>query len=174
MEEGKTIHDEDQYVIIGKIKDTYGLKGELRVDPYLESRHWKKLKRIFLKRRGGGYVPFPLEFVKLHDKDVVLRFEGYEHISQVEGFKGAKIFLPKGELPKRGKDEYYHFELYGLDVYTEGGKFIGKITGVLEQKPYDLLEIEDGKLYIPFVGALVKKIDLQKGKVIVDEVLSEL
>ncbi|MFN3871059.1 MAG: ribosome maturation factor RimM [Aquificaceae bacterium] len=174
MKEKRAIHEEDQHVIIGKVKDTYGLRGELRVEPYLEGKHWRKLKRVFLKRKGGDYVPFPLEFVKSHGKDIILRFEGYSHISQVEGFKGAKIFLPKKELPKRGKDEYYYFELYGLDVYTEGGKFMGKVTGVWEQKPYDLLEIEEGKLYIPFVGALVKKVDLKKGRVIVDEALSQI
>ena len=42
------------------------------------------------------------------------------------------------------------------------------------QKPYDLLEIDYGRLYIPFVKALVKEVKLEEGKVIVDESLSEV
>ncbi|MFN7065301.1 MAG: ribosome maturation factor RimM [Aquificaceae bacterium] len=174
MERERSINEEDQYVVIGKIKDTYGLKGELKVEPYLHPKHWKRIKRVYLRRRGGDYVAFPISFLKPHGKALVLRFKGFDHIEQVDGFRGAKVFLPREELPKRKKDEYYYFELEGLEVFTKGGKHIGRITGVCEQKPYDLLEIDGGRLYIPFVEALVKKVMLKEGKVIVEEMLSEL
>ncbi|RMH05633.1 MAG: 16S rRNA processing protein RimM, partial [Aquificota bacterium] len=162
-------------VVVGKIVDTYGLKGELKVEPYLEAKHWKKLKRVFLKRKGGPYVPFEVERVRPHGKDkLLLKFVGYDHLSSVEGFRSAHIYLPKEELPKRGKDQYYYFELEGLEVFTEGGKRLGKITGVLSHKPYDLLEIDQGKTYIPFVKALVKEVRLKEGKLLVSHILEEL
>ncbi len=175
MQENRTINEENHYVVIGRVLDTYGLKGELKVQTYLEKKHWSKIKKVFLKRKGGGYVSFPVEYVKAHGKDqLILKFEGYNRIEEVEGFKGAKVFLPKGELPRRKKGEYYYFELEGLEVFTEGGKYMGRVSGIVEQKPYDLLALDGGRLYIPFVDALVKDVKLKEGKVIVSDILAEL
>lgn len=168
-------NEEDQYVVIGRVVDTYGLKGDLKVEPYLEPKHWHKIKRVFLKHKQRGYVAFDVATVKPHGNHLLLlHFEGYDSLPQVERFKGAKIFLPKEKLPAKKKDEYYYFELEGLEVFTEGGKFLGRITGILEQKPYDLLEVDEGRLYIPFVKALVKEVKLEEGRLIVEENLSEL
>lgn len=155
--------------------DTYGLGGELKVQPYLEASHWPSLKKVFLKRKGGDYVPFEVRSLRRHGGgEIILRFEGCESIAHAERFKGAKLFLPKEELPRKARGEYYYYELEGLEVFTEKGKFMGRVTGVVEQKPYDLLEVEGGKLYIPFVRRLVKRVKLREGKLIVDRLLEEL
>ena len=167
-------NDKSQYVVIGRIKDTYGLQGGLRVEAYLEPKHWKRIKRVFLKRKSGEYVAFHISKLKAHNKDIILYFEGLDSIDKVEGFRGAKVLLPSLELPKKKGDEYYYFEIEGLEVFTEGGKHLGTITGILEQKPYDLLEVDKGRLYIPFVKELVKDVRLKEGKLIVDERLSYL
>ncbi|MDM7266173.1 MAG: ribosome maturation factor RimM [Aquificaceae bacterium] len=175
MERESVGNEENQYVVIGKVLDTYGLRGDLKVEPYLDPKHWQKIKRVFLKHKQKGYVPFNIAMLRPHgNRMLIMHFEGYDSLPQVEGFRGAKVFLPKEEIPKRKKDEYYYFELEGLKVFSQDGKFLGKITGIVEQKPYDLLEIDNGKLYIPFVKALVKEVKLEEGKVIVDESLSEL
>ena len=169
------INEKNQYVVIGKLLDTYHLKGELKVEAYLGLEHWQGLEEVFLKRKGGDYVPFKVVSLKPHGKgQLILRFEGCDSVSKAEEYKGAKIFLPKERLPKKRRGEYYYFELEGLEVFTEGGKSMGRVTGVVEQKPYDLLEVEGGRLYIPFVKTLVKKVDLKGGKVIVKEELSEI
>lgn len=61
-----------------------------------------------------------------------------------------------------------------MEVFTESGRHMGRVSGVVEQKPYDLLEIDEGRLYIPFVSALVKDIKLEEGKLIVSDILAEL
>ncbi len=175
MQRERFINEENHYVVIGKVLDTYGLRGELKVQTYLDKKHWSKIKRVFLKRKGGDYVPFVVEYSKPHGKDyLILKFEGFRRLEEVEAFSGAKIFLPKAELPKRRKGEYYYFELEGLEVFTESGKHMGKVSGVVEQKSYDLLEIDEGKLYIPFVSALVKDVKLEEGRLIVSDILAEL
>ena len=175
MQEKGFVSEENQYVVVGRIADTYGLKGELKVEPYLDAKHWKSLKRVFLKRKGGSYVPFEIERVRPHNKDLlIVKFVGYDDLTSVEGFRSARIFLPKEELPKKRKDEYYYFELEGLEVFTEEGKRLGKITGIISQKPYDLLEIDGGRTYIPFVKALVKEVRLKDGKVLVSKILEGL
>lgn len=175
MQENKSINEESQFVVIGKILDVYGLKGELKVLPYLMRKHWLKIKRVFLKRKGGEYVPFWLKGVNLHGgKHLILHFEGCNSIEDAQSYRGAKVFLPRSELPRKGRNEYYYFELEGLKVFTDKGRYLGELTGVVEQKPYDLLEVDRGKLYIPFVKALVKSVQLKEGRLVVDDILSEL
>ncbi|ADO45378.1 16S rRNA processing protein RimM [Hydrogenobacter thermophilus TK-6] len=168
------MHEESQFVVIGKVVDTYGLKGEIKMESYLEKKHWKKLKEVFLKKRGGDFVPFKIEGVKLHGRYVIVKFSGCEGVDQAKNYKSAKVFLPLHQLPKRKKDEYYYFQLEGLQVYTESGKFLGKVTKVLEGKPYYLLEMDHGRGYIPFIGQMVKEVDIEGKKIKVSDMLSEI
>ncbi len=174
QKEGKG-NEENHFVVVGKILEPYGLKGELKVEPYLEGSKWKGIKRVFLKRKGGDYVPFKVELIKRHGTDkLLIKFEGFDERGRVEGFAGARVFLPANELPKTERGEYYYFELEGLEVFTEKGKRLGVVSGVVPQKPYHLLEVEGGKLYIPFVKELIKRVEKRKGKIVVSHLLEEL
>lgn len=175
MQEKEKTHEKNHYVVIGKIIDTYGLGGGLKVKAYLDRKHWKNIKRVFLKRRGGPYVPFELGSLRAHAKDqLIVKFAGFDSLEKVKGFRGAKVFLPREELPSKKRGEYYYFELEGLEVITESGKSLGRVSGVVEQKPYDLLEIDGGRTYVPFVKELVRQVKLKEGKLVVSDILSEL
>jgi 16S rRNA processing protein RimM len=175
MQKREETHEENHYVVIGKILDTYGLGGGLKLQAYLDRKRWKGIRRVYLKRRGGPYVPFELESLKAHGKDqLIVKFAGFDSLEKVKGFKGAKVFLPRKELPSKKRGEYYYFELEGLEVITESGKPLGKVSGVVEQKPYDLLEIDGGKTYVPFVKELVKDVNIEGRKLVVSNILSEL
>jgi 16S rRNA processing protein RimM len=166
--------EKSQFIVIGRIVDTYGLKGHIKVEPYLEPKYWKKLKTVFLKKKGGDYVPFSLEDIKKHGKYILVKFSGCESLESARKYASAKVFLPAYQLPKRRKDEYYYFELEGLKVYTESGKFLGKITGILETQPYCLLELDEGRGYIPFTENMVKNVDKEDKKIEVSDLLSQL
>ena len=161
--------EEKEYVVIGKIADTFGIEGELKVIPYMPLEFFENLERVYLKRRGGDYVPFEVEWVDFMDNKVILKFKGYDSIEQVEQFKGAKIFLPKEELPELSEEEYYAYELVGMDVETDKGKKLGKVERVQDIGPYDALVLQGGNLLIPFVSDIVLKVDKENKKIIVKE-----
>lgn len=165
----------DQFVIIGRVKDSFGLKGELKVDAYLPASRWKKIQKVFFKRKNGPYVPFEVEKVRSHNRgSVVLKLKGIDIKEEAEKLVGAYIYLPRGMVPPKGKDEFYFFELEGLQVVTTSGHKLGKVTGVIEGRSYFLLEVDKGRGYIPFVKELVGDVNLEKGIVYVDDRLKEL
>ena len=45
-------------------------------------------------------------------------------------FVGCKVYLPKDILKKLPEGEYYWQDIIGLDVYSEDGKYIGKIESI--------------------------------------------
>ena len=159
----------EDYIVVGKIIDTFGLEGELKVFPYLPLEFWENLREIYLKRKGGNYIPFELEWVDFMKDFVILKFKGYDNIEKVEQFKGAKVYLPRNKLPKLSEDEFYAFELVGMDVITDKGKELGKVEGIRNLGAYDALVLRNGELLIPFVSDIVLRVDKEKGEILVKE-----
>jgi len=159
----------EDYVVIGKITDTFGIEGELKVYPYLPQEFWEDLERVYLKRRGGDYVPFEIEWIDFVKNFVIIKFKGYDGIEKAQQFKGAKVYLPRKELPQLFEDEFYAFELVGMEVVTDKGKELGRVEGIRDLGAYDALVLRGGELLIPFVSDIVLSVDKEKGKIVVKE-----
>ncbi len=157
------------YVVIGRVIDTFGVRGELKVIPFAPEEIFEDLKKVYLKRVGGGYVPFKVEGVRRHKSFFLLKLKGYDSLSEAEQFKGAHLFLPEKELPERGEEEFYAYELVGMEVWTDKGRRLGKIKRVEDFGVYDMLILEDEKTMIPFVGDIVLSVDREKKKIEVRE-----
>ena len=81
--------------------------------------------------------------------------------------RGTKLEVPQEVLPPTEEDEYYVFELIGLDVVEElGGRALGKVVRVVPGVANDALELEGGIL-LPLVGECVNDIDIGAGRILV-------
>ncbi len=172
MRKGEAKYDQSQMVIVGKFRGTYGLSGWIRLEPYLDKRHWKKIKNIFLQKKTGEFVTFSIESLKAHGKDLIIKLHHIDCIESASKVASAKVFLPKEHLPKKKKGEYYYFELEGLDVYTEDGTKLGKVTGIYESQPYVFLVLDEDKLYVPFVKEIV--LEVKEDRVVVSNMMKDV
>ena len=165
----------EEFSVIGRIADTYGLKQDLKVEAYLPPKEWKDLKEVFLKRRGGDYVPFALERSRVHGKRwVLIRLKGVNSQEEAKRFVGAKLFLQRSQLPKRKEGEYYFFELEGLEVRSSEGKYLGKVSGVVDIKDTVYLEVDGGKVLIPFIKEFILDAKPEAGYLVVSSLLEDL
>jgi 16S rRNA processing protein RimM len=80
--------------------------------------------------------------------------------------RGATLAVPRDSLPTLGADEYYAFQLVGLAVEEEGGRFLGRVSDVVDYPANDVLELDSG-LSLPLVEACVRKVDLEGGRIVV-------
>ena len=80
--------------------------------------------------------------------------------------RGAALTVPRSELPPLDEDEYYAFQLVGLSVEEEGGRLLGRVSDVLNYPANDVLELDSG-VSLPLVGACVRQVDLEGGRIIV-------
>ncbi len=80
--------------------------------------------------------------------------------------RGAVLTVPRAELPPPEEDAYYVFQLVGLRVEEEGGRELGRVADVLEYPANDVLELDSG-LVLPLVGACVRQVDLDGGRIVV-------
>lgn len=80
--------------------------------------------------------------------------------------RGAELTVPRESLPPLEEDEYYTFQLVGLSVEEEGGRFLGRVSDVLDYPANDVLELDSG-LSLPLVEACVRQVDLEGGRIVV-------
>jgi 16S rRNA processing protein RimM len=80
--------------------------------------------------------------------------------------RGAQLAVPRESLPALDADEYYAFQLVGLAVEEEGGRFLGHVRDVLDYPANDVLELDSG-VSLPLVEACVQKVDLEGGRIVV-------
>jgi 16S rRNA processing protein RimM len=84
-----------------------------------------------------------------------------------EPSRGAALEIDRSALPAAGIDEYYVFQLVGLDVERADGVRLGRVAGVETGVANDVLELDSG-LLLPLVGACVRRIDLNAGTIVVE------
>ena len=80
--------------------------------------------------------------------------------------RGAPIEVPRESLPPTEEDEYYVFQLVGLDVVEEGGRTLGRVTNVAPGVANDVLEL-DSRVSLPMVEDCIREVDLERGRILV-------
>jgi 16S rRNA processing protein RimM len=81
--------------------------------------------------------------------------------------RGSELAVPRATLPQLDdEDEYYVFQLVGLDVEEENGRQLGRVREVLEYPGNDVLELDSGAS-LPLVEACVRQVDLTGRRIVV-------
>lgn len=157
-----------EQVIIGKITNTHGIKGELKVNAstdFIEERfHKGSIVRI---DDHGTMVEMIVKGHRFHKGHVLVTFEGYQDINLVEKYKGCTLYADKDvDLLEDG--EYYIGDLIGCEVYNVG-QLIGQVKDVQLYDHHDLLVVEGKqKIMIPYVDAFVKNEDIENKRIDVE------
>ncbi len=157
----------DDYLQVGVIANTHGIRGEVKVFPTTDDpARFKKLKQVFLDT-GNGYLEMKIEGVKFFKQFVILKFKGFDNINEIEKYKKRPLLVDREHAVRLKKDEYFIADLIGLTVYTEDGKLLGTLTDVLQTGANDVyvVEMEDKKeVLIPAIGECILEVDLEGRK----------
>lgn len=160
---------EDNFVI-GKIVNTQGIKGEVRVIPTTDDiTRFELLDSIFVLRRGQ-LEELEIENVRYHKQFVLLKLKGVDDMTTAEGYKNCEVQIPSEEALPCGEDEYYIRDLYGMSVYDEGGNLVGALSDVLFTGANDVYVIQrqDKKdLLLPAIKECILDVNVDEKKMTV-------
>lgn len=151
-------------ILVAEILRTQGIKGNLKIKSFTDNEdRFKKGSKLFLDDKE---VVVESSFKQ---KDAyVIKLEGYDDINEVSKFIGHELTIDEADLMDLSENEFFIFDLEGLDVYEKGAK-IGCIKEVITKVyPNDIFVIKtkDGKeVYFPALKATVENIDLENKKV---------
>lgn len=167
-------------VAIARIRRPVGLRGECIVSPFGRTLEEITVPQDILigQEEGRGLQPIRLATRRHNPQGWRCSFEGREDRTSVEDLRGMLLYVQARQLPKQDNDEYYHFELLGLTVKSLEGDVVGEVIEVHNYPTTDALEVrrhEGSSVVIPMKGDFIRKIDIEKGHILVDaEGLDEL
>ena len=155
---------------VGVISSVHGVRGEVKVFPTTDDpARFKELEEVTLDT-GKGVITLKIQGVKFLEQIVILKFEGYDHIEDIEKYKGKDLWIRREQAVKLEEGEYFIADLIGLAVKAEDGQSLGRLKDVLKTGANDVyvVEMDSGKeLLIPVIPDCIIKVDLDSGEVIV-------
>ncbi len=143
-------------VVVGRVGRPHGLDGSFFVEePSERAGTFATGATLYV---DGAPVKVVASKRGAHDRPVI-RLERRAE-------RGTALSVPRAMLPPLGEDEYYAFQLVGLAVEEEGGRLLGRVTDVVNYPANDVLELDSG-VSLPLVGACVRQVDLDGGRIVV-------
>ena len=156
-----------KYYEVGKIINTHGIKGDLKIDSYSNLDRFKKGNYIYIGEEKERFEIFTNRTSKGFE---YISLKGYLDINLVLKYKGKLVYIDETQLGDLEEDEYFYHDLIGLEVYNEDNLYRGIVVGIRELPQGDLLEVEkkDSKIaLIPFRKEFV--LDVNE-KIIIHEI----
>jgi len=159
---------------VGKIVNTHGITGEVRVissTDFPDERYTVGNKlSLFMP---GEKTPIHLTVAshRKHKTFDLLTFENHPFLQDVEKYRDGIFRIAEEDLGELEEGVYYHHEIIGCVVSTVDGAEIGTITEILVTGANDVWTVvpEKGKAqYIPFIDDVVKDIDIENKKIVID------
>lgn len=153
-----------EYLECGKIINTHGIAGAVKLDPWCDSPEvLAGLKQVFIKK-GEGYERVGVIRASVFKRFVIATLEGVNGIDAAEALRDTVLYAVREDIPLEEGDHFIS-DLIGLEVKDAGsGKVYGKLCGVINNGASDIYEIEtpDGIRMIPAVPEFVISIDPDK------------
>ncbi len=143
---------------IGKVVNTFGIKGEIKVLPYVS--YIEKVKIIYIAKQK-----MEIEKIRFQKNVAIIKIKGIDDINLVEQYIGQIVEMEEIDAPKLPKGTYYIKDLIGIDVVTDEGKLLGKLDDVITTGANDVYQV--GKILLPAIKEVIKDIDLENKKMIV-------
>lgn len=160
-----------EYLEVGQIVNTNGLKGLLKINPFTDDiTRFERLKTILVEHKKE-LLEFEIESVRYQKKQVLLKLKGIDTIEEAEKYREDYLKIKRNKEEKLPEDTYYIVDLIGLDIYTEGGELLGKLDDVFSTGSNDVYVVKnsEGKqILLPAISDVIKNIDLEQKKIVVN------
>ena len=159
-----------KYVLIGKLVNTHGLKGEVRIlsDFKYKDRVFIPGMKIYIGKDKHEEV---INGYRHHKVFEMIMMDGYNDIDQVLKYKGDYVFINKEDI-KLGDNEYLDEDIIGLNVYVKD-RLLGIVRRIDNHNGNEILYVHGEKdILIPYNFDIIENIDLKKKEMHVKDIKS--
>jgi 16S rRNA processing protein RimM len=160
-----------KYIPVGRALATHGIKGEVKFRYYNEAKEeFLRYASLFLKI-GDHYTELEVTGRRFQKGLFYVTFKGLESPDEVSTLVNRELFVREADLPHLESDEYYDYQLIGLDIVDRKNEKIGIVKALLHTKTRDLLVVTvgEGEVYVPLMEHFIVRIDLEGSSIMVDE-----
>lgn len=145
-----------EFIYIGKIVNTHGIKGEVRLlskFPY-KDKVFNKGMNIYIDKKYKEVI----NSYRRHKMFDMITLVGYDNINDILKYKGLNVYIDKNDI-MLDSNRYLDEDIIGSNVIYKGN-IIGVIKDIERYDKYSLFVILGKKEYlIPYNDNLIDKID---------------
>ena len=157
----------NQYLEVGKVTNTHGIMGEVRVQPWADSPEF--LCRFQTLYVDDAHWPIHVERARVHKNMVILKFEGVTDVPGALAMRNAILSIDRADAPLP-EGSFFLADLYGLEVRdADTGAVLGKIEDVLTLPANNVYVVRGGEreLMIPAVPQFIAETNVEQGFLLV-------
>ena len=124
-----------QYLEAGKITNTHGVRGEVRITPWADSAAFLRGFRTF-------YIdgqPVRVLRSRVHKNQLIAQLEGYDDVNAAMTLKNKVIHIDRADA-KLPEGRYFLQDLLGMRVVSDAGEALGELA--------DVLDLPQGSVYV--------------------------
>lgn len=166
------------YLQVGKIINTHGVRGEVKVIPLTDDpERFKKLKDVYIVSKDNtedslveNSNVLTICGVKISSNKIILKFKDIEKIEEAEKLKAHFIVIHRKDAVSLPEDRFFICDLEGCDVFDEADVYYGSIDRVIQTGSNDVYCVVDKnkkEILIPALKSVVKSVDIKRKKIIV-------
>ena len=158
-----------KYIRIGKIVNTHGIKGELRLLSDFKYKD-KIFKNNFIIYIGKEKCEERINTYRKHKCFDMITLIGYSNINEVLKYKGEYVFINKEDLIL-GIDEYLNEDLIGFKVIYGDYDNIS-VVGIEKYPSSDMLKVNYNDTFklIPITNGIIENIDFSKREIVLKDI----
>lgn len=161
-----------EHIVVGKIINTHGIRGEVKVFPLTDDvKRFDLLNYAYI---GEEKIKVHLESAKYYKNLAILKFEEYSNINEIEKFKNELIYIDEKERIVLPENHFFIYELINSKVFDTEMNLIGILTDIIQNASNDVYVIKDDKVkkeyLIPAVKKFIIEVDIKNKKIIIDPI----
>lgn len=155
--------EKQQYIEAGKIVNTHGVRGEVKIQVWLDSPEFlRRFKTIYIDAK-----PVKMLSARVHKGFVIAVLEGVDDINAAMSLKNKTVHIDRADA-KLGKGEYFLCDIIGARVENESGELIGALEDILETPASSVYIVRgESEHMIPAVPEFILKTDAEQGVITV-------
>ena len=154
-------------ICLGAISGAHGVRGQVRIRSYTAL---PEDIAAYGSLRDASGKSYQLKITGHNKGALIASIQGIETREAAEKLRNIELFVERSALPEPKKNEYYHADLIGLEVFTENNSAYGQVLSIQNFGAGNLIEIRlvTGKEeFLPLNKTTFPVIDVKNKKLIV-------
>ena len=149
----------DKYLLIGKVKNAHGLKGEVNILMFSgQAENLHQYKNVTLVDRAGNLsLPLTIAGCRVRQNSAIVKFAAFADRNEAEQIEQCGVLVAQEDLPRLEEGEYFWRQYLGKDVFDQTGTKIGTISELFSNGAQDILVVTSHaeEYLIPLVNGIV-------------------
>lgn len=150
-----------EYLQIGKIVNTHGVRGEVKLIPLTDDPHrFDELEWVYIEK-DGGMNKHTIQQVKYTKGFVMIKFSGMDSPDDANLYRDCFVLVDRKNAVKLAENAFFICDLIGCSVFDENGTLLGELTDVLQTGSNDVYIVRNAsgkEILLPALKSVVRSI----------------